>query len=103
MSTSDFMKGIEKAPSRGDSEWARAIQFKRSAFRNGWTTFNVREQDADEAERRLTEHAPRPDLLDCSGSTSEVRAAAIREAMAAIAETESRKQALEIMEGLLKP
>lgn len=30
-----------------------ALAFKRCAFRNGWTTFNVRDQHADEAERRL--------------------------------------------------
>jgi hypothetical protein len=30
-----------------------AVSFTRSAFRNGWTTFNVREEHADEAERRL--------------------------------------------------
>lgn len=30
-----------------------ALAFKRSAFRNGWTTFNVRDEHADEAERRL--------------------------------------------------
>lgn len=62
------MKGLEKPPRRGDAEWARAVQFKRSTFRNGWTTFNVRTEDADEAERRLsaTEPAPRPDLLDTS-------------------------------------
>lgn len=38
-------------PPRG----TRAVSFTRSAFRNGsrWTTFNVRTEDADEAEHRL--------------------------------------------------
>lgn len=35
-----------------------ALAFKRSAFRNGWTTFNVREEHADEAERRLLATPP---------------------------------------------
>lgn len=52
----------------------------------------------------IYEDAPRAVLLYSVGRTSdEVRASAIREAMTAIAETESIKQALEIMEGMLKP
>lgn len=35
-----------------------ALAFKRCAFRNGWTTFNVRDQHADEAERRLLATPP---------------------------------------------
>lgn len=34
------------------------VPFTRSPFRNGWTTFNVRDEHADEAARRLAGSTP---------------------------------------------
>lgn len=41
-------------PAEREPEHGGAVSFTRSEFRNGWTTFNIRSEDADEAERRLS-------------------------------------------------
>ena len=55
-----------------------ALAFKRCAFRNGWTTFNVRDADADEAERRLlASSASAPESVEMSPEFTDTARAAL--------------------------